>query len=52
MANCGHFARLQKGVPNPKSIIIKSVAETKVIGSCTAVLAALHNHVILFLHCG
>ncbi|MCO5547956.1 hypothetical protein L7F22_001411 [Adiantum nelumboides] len=52
MKNCGLLAKNQKGIPNPKSVIIKGVKRTQAIGSCTAVLAALHNQILYVANVG
>ncbi|KAI5076803.1 hypothetical protein GOP47_0008868 [Adiantum capillus-veneris] len=52
MKNCGLLANSENGIPNPKSVIIKGVNRTKAIGSCTAVLAALHKQTLYVANIG
>lgn len=52
MANCGLLAKVENGVPNPTKVIIKAVEKTKAVGTCTAVLAALHKQTLYVANLG
>lgn len=52
MTNCGLLAKSENGVPDPKAVIIKGVTKTNAVGSCTAVLAALHKQTLYVANVG
>lgn len=46
MSNCAMLARKDNGIPDPKSVIIRSVQLSTSVGTCTAVLAALYRQTL------
>eukprot|EP00250_Pteridium_aquilinum_P002281 c12479_g1_i1 orf=61-1440(+) len=52
MTNCGLFAKSDNGVPSPKRVIINAVKKTDAVGTCTAVLAALHKQTLYVANIG